>query len=332
MSKSVPAEVMTAVTQLAYGGPEVLELSNLPLPKPAKGQVLIEVEQAAIDRGTWHLLYGLPKLVRLGIGIRRPRQVVPGLDVYGVVRELGEGVTEFGVGDRVFGIAAGSLAQYAVANSKKLAKATDALDPAQWAALGVSGLTALQALRAASLGPGDRLLVGGASGGVGSFVVQLAADAGLEVTALCSPEKADAVRAFGATHVIDRHQFDPASSDHKFDAIIDIAGGTSAKTWRRLLTEAGTIVFVGNDTGGQWTGGFFKPAFEALKSKFRRDRYVMLVSAEDGNDLAALAELATAGRLTVHLGAKFELAQVPDAIEYLESGQAVGKIAIAVRR
>lgn len=319
-----------AVTQHEYGGTDVLALERLPRPVPGKGEVLLRVHAAGLDRGTLHILTGLPRLARLALGLRRPRRRVPGLDVAGTVIETGPGVTRLTVGQEVFGIALGSLAEVAVATERKLVPAPQELTPVEAAVLGISGLTAIQALDAARVGHGDRVLVLGASGGVGSFAVKLAVGRGAVVTGVCSAAKADAVRAWGASEVLDHAVDDVTSGSARFDAIIDIAGGNPLRRLRRILTPTGTIVFVGVETDGPWTGGFGKPMRTAVRMLLARQRYVMLASRETRTDLERLAEAVAKDGLRPHVHATYPLARTAEALDDLAAGSVIGKLAVTV--
>lgn len=329
--KDNAASTMSAVLADRYGGPEVLRTDRHPIPTPGSGEVLLKVQAAGIDRGTWHLLYGLPRIARLATGITRPRRPIHGLDVAGVVAAVGAGVTSPRIGEEVFGISKGSLAEYAIARVDKLAPASTRLSPTESATLGVSGITAMQALDAAALNPGDHILITGASGGVGSYAVQLAAARGLAVTAVCSAPKAETVMSWGATKVLDRQSADPTTGTARFAAVIDIAGGRRAREWKRVLTPGGTVVFVGDDSGGSWTGGYFRPLRETLAARLRRGRsgqarHVMLVSNEKGDSLHRLAQLVDQGVVTPHIHSVES--DAASAIRLLESGTVTGKIAV----
>lgn len=329
MSEAALPEKMTAIVQSSYGGTEVWAVQELPLPRPGKGEVLLAVAAAGIDRGTWHLMTGRPQALRLAFGLRRPRQPVPGLDVAGSVIATGPGVTALEVGQEVFGIAQGSLAPYAVARVTKLAPVPTGLRATEAAVLGVSGLTALQALDAADLAAGQRLLVTGASGGVGSFVVKLAAVRGIEVTAVCSAAKREAVLAWGATRVLDYASDSIGAEVGRFDAVVDIAGGTPLAQLRQTLTENGAIIWVGHETDGALLGGYATPMWRALRMRRARQRFVMLASREDGADLARLGDLVEAG-LRPHVHQVYPLADAAAAMEDLAAGRVCGKVAIEV--
>lgn len=327
---TVPA-TMTAVTQHAYGSPEVLVLRAVPRPAPAADEVLIRVDAAGLDRGTWHVMAGLPRIARLGLGLRRPRQEIVGRDVTGTVVEVGGDSSGLIVGQRVFGAASGSFAQYARAKADRVAPAPTQASAEQAAVMAISGLTALQALDAARVDSGHRVLVIGASGGVGSYVVQLAAARGAVVTAVCSARKSELVRGWGAQRVLDYAVDDVTEAREAYDAIIDIAGGTALRRLRRVLTSTGTIVFVGNESGGDWTGGLGRPLRNMLRMALSRQRYVMLVAREAApEDLTRLAELVDEGALTPQVHAVFPLEQVREAMTALVDGAVAGKVAIRV--
>lgn len=319
---------MRAVVQDGYGGTDVLHSRTVPVPRPGRGEVLVRVQAAAVDRGTWHVMTGLPRVARLVLGLRRPKNRVAGLDVAGVVEEVGPGVTTPQVGDAVFGIAKGSFAEHAVAAVGKLAAAPASLTPTQAAALGVSGLTAIQALDAARVRAGSTVLVIGASGGVGSLAVAMAVGRGADVTAVCSGSKADAVRRWGAHRVLDRRRDELAADRLRYDAVLDIAGGTPLSRLRRLAAPRGTIVFVGREDGGEWTGGIGAPMRRALRMLLSRQRYVMLLARERAVDLVRIATLADEQGLRPHLHATFALDDVRTAMDALTSGEVVGKIAL----
>lgn len=329
---AVPA-TMRAAVQRGYGGPEVIVLEDVPTPVPGRGEVLVRIDAAGIDRGTWHLMTGTPKLVRVVLGWRRPRRtLVAGRDLTGTVVALGEGVTRFRVGDAVFGATGGSLAQYATAVEARLAHRPAGATTAQAAVLAISGLTALQALDAARVRAGDRVLITGASGGVGSYAVQLAVARGAVVTGVCSAAKADAVRGWGAARVLDYATDDPTAGDARYDAIIDIAGGASLRALRRVLAPRGTIAFVGAEGGGEWTGGYGRPMRRVLRMLASRQRYVMVAAREKApQDLERLAAAVADGSLTPPLHAVHPFADVRAALQSLVDGAVVGKVAVDVR-
>src|SRR6185437_251607 len=334
-AKPVPAAdpaTMRAITQNRFGTvPEdVLRLDQVARPGIGDDEVVIQVRAAAVDRGTWHLMAGQPYLMRLlGFGFRGPRNRVPGLDVAGTVVAVGPAVTRFAAGDEVFGIARGSFAEYAAAREGTLARRPAALSFEQAGAVAVSGLTALQGLRdAGRIKPGQKVLVIGASGGVGSYAVQLAKYFGAEVTGVCGTAKADLVRSIGADHVIDYTRADFADGQRHYDLILDIGGNSRLSRLRRALTPRGTLVIAGGE-GDRWTGVGRQLRALAL-SVLIRQRLTMFVSRHRQADLDTLRLLTEGGQVVPVVDQTYPLAEAPLAIRRLSAGQARGKIVIAV--
>ncbi len=332
MAQSAGSETtMRAVVQDTYGCAEVLHVAQLPRPTIGKGDVLVQVRAAGLDRGTWHLMTGKPYAVRLALGLRRPRNPISGRDVAGTVAAVGSSVTEFSVGDEVFGIAPGSFADYTVAKPAKLALKPAQLSFVQAAVIPISGLTALQALTdVGRLEAGQKVLVLGASGGVGSYAVQLAKALGAEVTGVCSSAKLDFVRSLGVDHVIDYTREDVVDGDDRYDLILDIAGGRTLSQLRGLLTETGTLVLVGNENGDRLTGGMGRLLRAALISLVGRQRLTGFISKERGSDIERLAEFLEAGTLRPTVDQCYPLDDVPAAMRLLESGQVRGKLAVTL--
>ena len=248
---------MQAIAQDAYGSTDVLELREIEQPGIADDEVLVRVVAAGVDRGVWHVMAGLPYPIRLaGYGLRAPKNPVPGSDLAGVVAAVGKHVTRFQPGDEVFGIGKGSFAEYVSAREDKLAPKPKNLTFEQAAVVAVSGLTALQALRDhGKVQPGQQVLIIGASGGVGTYAVQLAKAFGAHVTGVCSTPKVDLVRSIGADQVIDYAMDDFAEHEGRYDVIVDIGGNSSLSRPRRALTPKGTLVITGGETSGRWLGG-----------------------------------------------------------------------------
>ena len=323
---------MRAITQSRYGTvPEdVMRLGQVARPGIGDNDVLIRVQAAGVDRGTWHVMAGQPYLMRLlGFGFRGPRNRVPGLDVAGTVVAVGPAVTRFAAGDEVFGVARGSFAEYAAAPEGTLARKPAALSFEQAAAVAVSGLTALQGLRdAGRIKPGQKVLVIGASGGVGSYAVQLASSFGAEVTGVCSTAKADLVRSIGADHVIDYTRADFADGQRHYDLILDIGGNSRLSRLRRALTPRGTLVIVGGE-GGKWTGVGRQLRALAL-SVLIRQRLTTFVSRHRQADLDTLRLLTEGGQVIPVVDRTYPLAEAPQAIRHLHAGYARGKIVITV--
>ncbi len=323
---------MRAITQDRYGSAEVLQLADIEAPTIAANEVLVRVRAAGLDRGTWHSMSGLPYLMRImGFGFRRPKNPVAGLDVAGTVEAVGADVRDFAVGDEVFGISRGSFAEHAAVRQEKLAPKSAALDFEHAAVVPISGGTALQALRESGrIAAGQHVLIIGASGGVGSYAVQLAKAFGAEVTGVCSTAKVDLVRSLGADHVIDYTREFFGDSGTRYDLIIDIGGNTTLRRLRRALTARGTLVIVGGEAGGKWTGGFGRSLRAPLLSLFVRQRLTMLASKEHRRFFEPVAALIESGQVRPSIDASYPLEQVPEAMQRLEAGEVRGKIAITV--
>jgi len=324
--------VMRAIVQDGYGSTDVLRLAQIDKPDIAANEVLVEVRAAGMDRGTWHVMTGQPYLIRvLGFGFRGPKNRVAGLDVAGTVVAVGSGVTRFKVGDDVFGISRGSFAEYAAAREDKLAHKPARLSFEHAAVVPVSALTAIQGLRdAGRIEAGQQVLIVGASGGVGTYAVQLAKAFGAEVTGVSSTAKVDLVRSIGADHVVDYTREDFADRVHRYDLILDIGGNSRLSRLRRALAPRGTLVIVGGEEGGRWTGGFGRQIRAVVLSLFVRQRLTMVAAKEHYADLEWLSPLIEAGQVTPAIGKTYQLAEVPDAMRQLENGHARGKTAISI--
>jgi len=325
-------DVMRAVVQDGYGSTDVLRLAEIDKPDIAANEVLLKVHAAGMDRGTWHIMTGRPYLIRiLGFGFRGPKNPVAGLDVAGTVVAVGPDVTRFQIGDDVFGISRGSYAEYAAAREDKLAHKPAGLSFEQAAVVPVSGLTAIQALRdSGRIEAGQQVLIIGASGGVGTYAVQLAKAFGAEVTGASSSAKVDLVRSIGADHVIDYTREDFADGVHRYDLMLDIGGNSRLSRLRRALAPRGTLVIVGGEEGGRWTGGFGRQIRAVVLSLFVRQRLTMVAVKEHYADLESLSPLIDAGQVTPFIGDTYPLAEVPDAMRQLEAGHARGKTAITI--
>ena len=323
---------MKAIVQDTYGSADVLELRDIGTPEIAVGEVLVRVHAAGVDRGVWHLMTGLPYPVRLaGYGLRAPKIPVPGTNMAGVVEAVGQEVTRFQPGDEVFGIGKGTFAEYARAPENKLAPKPANLTFEQAAAVAVSGLTALQGLRDhGRVQPGQTVLITGASGGVGTFAVQLAAAFGAQVTGVCGTTKVDLVRSISAGHVIDYTREDFADGKQRYDVILDIGGNPSLSRLRRALTPKGTLVIAGGETRGRWLGGTDRQLRAVLLSRFVDQKLTTFICRENHEDLLVLKELIEAGRITPVIDRSYPLSEAPKAIRYLEQGHARGKVVITV--
>ena len=324
---------MRAIVQHEFGTTETLAIADVGRPHIEPDEVLVEVHAAGVDRGVWHLMMGLPYLVRLaGFGFTRPKTPVPGLDVSGRVVAVGSEVTRFAVGDEVFGIATGAYAEYAAAKESKLAPKPDNITFEEAAVAAISGITALQALTdVADVTAGQRVLVIGASGGVGTYAVQLAKALGADVTGVASGPKLDLVRALGADQVIDYTHTDYLDGSATYDVIVDTGGLNPLRRLRRALTRTGTLVIVGGEGGNRITGGIGRQLRALALSPFTRQRLTMFLSTESHAFIERLAGYMAAGDVEPAIGGQYRLDQVPDAIEDLHAGRASGKSVIVVR-
>jgi NADPH:quinone reductase-like Zn-dependent oxidoreductase len=322
---------MRAIVQRTYGSADVLHIEEVARPTIGDGEVLIRVHAAGLDRGTWHFMTGLAYPIRLMSGLRTPKNPVLGLDLAGTVVAIGKAVTRFAVGDEVFGIGKGSFAEYACAREDKLAPKPADLTFDQAAVGAVSGLTALQALcDVGRIEVGQHVLIVGASGGVGTFAVQIAKSLGAEVTGVCSTGKTDLVRSLGADHVIDYTKKDFADGSEHYDLIIDIGGNASLSRLRRALTKRGTLVIVGGEDGGRFTGGMGRQLRAFALSPLVHQRLTMKTPKENFADLERLAQLIEVGQLSPSIEQSYPLHEVPDAMRHLAAGHARGKLVISI--
>jgi NADPH:quinone reductase-like Zn-dependent oxidoreductase len=326
-------QTMEAVVRREYGPVDNVHIETIDTPAPGPGQVLIEVHAAGIDRGQWHLMAGLPFLMRLaGFGLTRPKNPVLGLDVSGHIVAVGDDVDGFGEGDEVFGIANGSFADYAIADAAKLAAKPETISHEQAAVAAVSGITALQALtEVGELKAGQSVLVVGASGGVGSYAVQMAKALGARVTGVASGAKGDLVRSIGADDFIDYTSTDYLDGSKTYDMIIDIGGRNPLRRLRRALAEKGTLVIVGGEGGGRWTGGIGRQIRALMMSPFLSQRLTMFISSESHELIERLGDFLQSGRVVPVVGRTYSFDQVPQAIADLDAGRARGKSVLTVR-
>jgi NADPH:quinone reductase-like Zn-dependent oxidoreductase len=327
---------MKAIVQDRYGDLDVLELRDIDQPVPKDNEVLVQVHAAGLDRGVVHVMSGLPYMIRLVVptlGLRRPKVPVRGMDVAGRVEAVGSNVTRFQLGDEVFGWTdGGSYAEYTCAPEDHLAPKPAALTFEQAAAVPISAFAALQALRdEGQVQPGQRVLVIGAAGGVGSFAVQLAKAFGADVTGVASTAQVDLVRSLGANDVVDYTREDPTDGRRHWDLILDTAGHRSLSQLRRALTPRGTLVIVGSEVRGRWLGGFDRNLRAVALSRLVGQRLRMLGSKPRQEDLQTLRELIEAGKLTPVIDRTYPLREVPQAIRYLVEGHGGGgKVVITV--
>jgi NADPH:quinone reductase-like Zn-dependent oxidoreductase len=337
-SKANPADAvhtMTSIVQDEYGSnPEdVLRVAVVAKPTIADDEILVQVRAASVDRGTWHVMSGLPYPIRFaGFGLRRPKGLNPGRAVAGVVDAVGPDVTEFEAGDEVFGVCdGGAFAEYAAARAQKVAAKPANLSFEEAAAAPISALTAIQAVRdKAHVTAGEKVLIIGASGGVGTFAVQIAKAFGAEVTGVCSSAKVDLVRSIGADHVIDYTVDDIANGQDRYDVILDIGGNRRLSHLRRALTRSGTLVIVGGETDGRWLGGSDRQVRAILLSKLVHQKLGTFIASENAEDLNAVRELIEADKVTPMIDRTYSLAEAAAAIRHVQDGHARGKVVISM--
>jgi len=324
---------MQAIVQDRYGPPDVLELRDVPIPAIGGDDVLVRVHAAGVDRGVWHVMTGLPYLIRImGYGLRAPKAPVRGFDLAGRVEAVGGNVTSLRPGDEVFGAGDGSFAEYACVKAANCAPKPAGLTFTQAAAVPTSGLTALQAVRDhGHVRAGQRVLVLGAAGGVGGFAVQIARALGAAVTGVCSTAKIATVRAMGAEQVIDYTRDDVTRRPERYDVIVDTGGNRRLRDLRRALTPRGTLVIVGGEGGDRWIGGTDRQLRALALSPFVRHALRTFVAAVREADLRVLTDLIEAGKLAPVVDRTFPLRDAAAAVRYLADGRARGKVVLTVR-
>ena len=323
--------LMRAVSYQCYGSPEVLQVAETARPEPASNEVLVRVKAASVNPMDWHFMRGSPYFMRLMSGIGRPADTRLGTDFAGVVESVGAEVSEFEPGDRVFGGAVGAFGEYLVlAADRSIARMPPGISFAEAAAIPVAGITALQALRnSAEVQAGQRVLINGASGGVGGYAVQIARSLGATVVGVCSTRNVERVLALGADRVIDYTQSDYTRADEKYDLIVDLVGNHSVQANRRALAAAGRMVMVAGGQG-DWLGPLKNPIMAALLSPFVEQEFVTLLARLDKPDLEALAAMLAGSELRPVIDRHYPLARVAEAIAYSETGRAQGKIIVDI--
>jgi NADPH:quinone reductase-like Zn-dependent oxidoreductase len=330
---TAPAGTMRAIVQDEYGeAGDVLRLAEIDRPAIADDEVLVRVHAAGVDRGVWHIMAGLPYPIRLaGYGFRTPKTRVRGREVAGRVEAVGNDVTTVRPGDEVYGIGEGSFAEYSTVREAKVAPKPKNITFEQAAAAPVSALTALQAVRdSGKVQAGQQVLIIGASGGVGTFAVQIAKAFGAEVTGVCSTAKRILVRSVGADHIIDYTREDITDSGLRYDVIIDIGGHRSLTRLRRALTPHGTLVIIGSETGGRWLGGFDRSLRAPVLSMFVGQKLRPLANSENAPDLMELTELIETGKVTPVIDRTYPLSEAPAAIQHMVEGRARGKVVVTM--
>ncbi len=330
----VPTRPMTAVVRCDYGTADVLRLAPVETPVPGDEEILVKVRAAGVNPLDWHGMRGTPYLMRLGGGLRRPNDLRLGVDFAGTVESVGAKVTRFKPGDAVFGGRSGALAEYLVVRQDRaVALKPDTVDFEQAAGVGIAATTALQGLRdAGRVAAGDRVLVNGASGGVGTFAVQIAKSLGAEVTGVSSERNHALVRSLGADHVIDYKTQDYTAGPGRYDVILDAVGNRSPLENRRVLVPDGRYVLIGGGgpDAGNWIGPFARPLQALLLTPFVSQDMGMMLAELTNADTLALAALMQSGAVTPVIDRRYPLAQVADAIRYLEEGRARGKVIVTM--
>jgi len=320
---------MKAIVYRCYGSPDVLTYEDIEKPMPGDDEVLVKVHAASVNPLDWHYMRGSPYFIRLGSGVGAPKDIRLGVDFAGTIEAVGKDVQQFKPGDEVFGGANGAFSEYVtVRDSRALAMKPANITFEQAASVPIAAITALQALRdKGKIKTGHRVLINGASGGVGTFAVQIAKSFGAEVTGVCSTRNVEMVRSIGADHVFDYKKEDYTESGKQYDLIIDNVGNHSLLANRRVLSPEGVLVIVGG-AGGNWLGPLIRPIKALLLSPFVGQEFVLILAQLRQEDLAILADLMQAGTVTPVIDRSYRLSEVPAAIRYSEEGHARGKIVV----
>ena len=316
---------MKAIVYRRYGPPEVLALEEIERPTLRDGEVLIKVEAASVNPADWHFMRGAPYLVRMIAGLRKPKNPRLGIDVAGRVEAVGRSATQFKAGDEVFGTCRGAFAEYACAREAALAIKPANVTFEQAAATPLAAYTALQALRKGRIQSGQRVLINGASGGVGTFAVQIAKVSGAEVTGVCSTRNVEMVRSIGADHVVDYTRDDFTSGEQRYDLMLDCAGSHPLSAYRRILNPKAICVLVGGKDDH-----FIGPMASALLSSFTKQKFKPFLAKANQADLITIRDLMASGKVTPVIDRRYALSETAEAVRYLEAGHARGKVIIAV--
>ena len=322
---------MKAIVYYRYGSPDVVKLQEVAKPVVADDGVLVRVRAAAVNPYDWHFVRGEPYFMRLIAGLRAPKRTGLGVDFAGEVESVGKDVTQFQPGDEVYGMADGAFAEYLSAPQSAIARKPTNLSFEQAAAVPLAALTALQGLRdSGALQAGQRVLIIGASGGIGTFAVQIAKEMGAHVTGLCSTPNVELVRSLGADEVIDYTRQDFTQSGQKFDLILQLGGTDSPARCRRALTSQGKLVLSSGDSKGRWIGPLDRIIKASLMAPFVSQTLVVLGTKRSQPDLDYLREMIEAGKLTTVIDRIQPLSEVPDAIRYVEKAHSRGKVVITI--
>ena len=326
------ATPMKAIVHRCYGSPDVIRIEDLPRPAPADNEILVKVQAASVNPLDWHYLEGTPYMLRIEAGFGKPDDPRLGVDFSGTVEAVGKNISRFKPGDEVFGGKFGALAQYIVVREARAV----ALKPAsvtheQAAAVAIAGITALQALRdKGHIHAGQNVLVNGASGGVGTFAVQIAKSFGANVTGICSTHNVELVRSIGADHVIDYTREDFTHGAQRYDLIVDNVGTHSLLEYKRVMSPGGIVVIIGSATIGNWFGWLWTPFQAWALSPFTSQKFTTIFAELNKDDLGALAELMQSGKLTPVIDRTYKLSDSAEALRYLERGHARGKVVVAM--
>jgi NADPH:quinone reductase-like Zn-dependent oxidoreductase len=327
---AVPTNPMKAIVYCDFGSPDVLKLEDIEKPVPNDDQVLIKVRAASVNPYDWHFMRGIPYIMRMEAGLRKPKDRRLGGDVAGQVEAVGKNVTQFKPGDEVFGLCHGAFAEYCLGRSKLALKPAN-ITFEQTAGVPIAAVTALQGLRdKGKIQPGQKVLINGASGGVGTFAVQIAKSFGAEVTGVCSGRNVDMVRSLGADHVIDYTKEDFTKGAERYDVILDLVGTQPLLGFKRVLKPNGICVLIGGGgpDEGKWIGPMARPVKALMLSPFVSQKIGMLIADVNKKDLTLLADLMESGKVAPVIDRTYKLSDVPEAIRYLEKGHARGKVII----
>lgn len=332
-SLAAGATPMKGVVHHCYGSPDVVRYEDIAKPAPKDDEVLVKVHAASVNPLDWHYVEGTPYLVRTDAGLGKPENPRLGVDFAGTVEAVGKNVTRFKPGDEVFGGKFGAFADYvAVPEGRALVAKPDNMSFEQAAAVPIAGITALQALRdKGKIRAGQKVLVNGASGGVGTFAVQIAKSFGAEVTGVCSTKNVDLVRSLGADHVIDYTGEDVTKGAQRYDLIVDNVGTHSLLDYKRILSPGGIYVLVGSTDPGKWFGWLMAPIEGVILSKFVNEKFTMILAELNKDDLATLGSLMQSGKLTPVIDRRYKLSEAAEALRYLEKGHARGKVVLTVQ-
>jgi NADPH:quinone reductase-like Zn-dependent oxidoreductase len=323
---------MKAIMYHCYGSPDVLKLEDVEMPTPADNEVLVKVHAASVNPLDWHYMRGSPYIMRMESGIGAPKDTRLGVDYSGTVVSVGQSVTRFQIGDEVFGGRNGAFAEYLTAREDRaIIRKPPNISFEQAASVPIAALTALQGLRdKGQLQAGQKVLINGASGGVGTFAVQIAKSMGAEVTGVCSTRNADMVRSLGADHVIDYTQENFTEGATQYDLILDMVGNHSLLALRDVLKPDGRLVIIGGSSEGNFLGAMTRPINALLLSPFVSQSMGMMIAELNPEDLAVMSELMQSGKVTPVIDRSYSLSEVPDAIRYVEEGHARGKVIVSL--